>query len=169
MDGPETQLIIADSRLWLDAVREIFQEYAASLGIDLCFQGFEAELASLPGEYAQPEGLLLLALVDGEVAGCGAFRRLNDVDYPNACEMKRLYVRRPFRRFGLGRVIAETLIDRAREAGYSAMLLDTLDDMESARELYASLGFSDVPPYYYNPIPGAHYLKADLDNLPSRY
>jgi GNAT superfamily N-acetyltransferase len=78
-------------------------------------------------------------------------------------------VRRPFRRFGLGRVIAETLIDRAREAGYSTMLLDTLDDMESARELYASLGFSEVPPYYYNPIPGAHYLKADLDDLTTRY
>lgn len=169
MDGPETQLIIADSRLWLDAAREIFQEYAASLGIDLCFQGFDAELAGLPGEYAQPEGLLLLALVDGEIAGCGAFRRLTDVDYPNACEMKRLYVRRPFRRFGLGRQIAEALIDRAREAGYSTMLLDTLDDMESARELYASLGFGEVPPYYYNPIPGAHYLKADLDNPPSRY
>ncbi|MFM2058802.1 MAG: hypothetical protein RLY71_3187 [Pseudomonadota bacterium] len=169
MDGPETQLIIADSRLWLDAAREIFREYAASLGIDLCFQGFDAELARLPGEYAQPEGLLLLALVDGEIAGCGAFRRLTDVDYPNACEMKRLYVRRPFRRFGLGRVIAETLIDRAREAGYSTMLLDTLDDMESARELYASLGFSEVPPYYYNPIPGAHYLKADLDDLTTRY
>lgn len=169
MEGPETELMVADSRFWLDAVREILQEYAETLGIDLCFQNFEAELAGLPGDYAEPDGLLLLALVDGEVAGCGAFRRLTDVDYPNACEMKRLYVRKPFRRFGLGRQMAEALLDHAREAGYSTMLLDTLDDMEAARELYTSLGFSEVPPYYYNPIPGAHYLKADLDDLPSRY
>jgi ribosomal protein S18 acetylase RimI-like enzyme len=96
------------------------------------------------------------------VAGCGGFRALPDVDYPNACEMKRLYVRPAFRRFGLGRRIAQALIDRALEAGYSTMLLDTLDDMEAARGLYETLGFEDVPPYYYNPIPGAHYLKCDL-------
>ena len=85
------------------------------------------------------------------------------MDHANACEMKRLYVRPAFRRFGLGRVLAEALLDEARRAGYSVMLLDTLDEMESARELYASLGFEDVAPYYFNPIPGAHYLKADLD------
>lgn len=169
MDFPETQLIVPDSGSWLAETRAIFREYATGLGIDLCFQGFDAEMANLPGDYAEPHGLLLLALVDGAVAGCGAFRGLADVDYPNACEMKRLYVRRAFRRFGLGRQIAQTLIDRAREAGYSTMLLDTLDDMESARELYASLGFTSVPPYYYNPIPGAHYLKVDLDGAPSRY
>jgi GNAT superfamily N-acetyltransferase len=83
--------------------------------------------------------------------------------------MKRLYVRRAFRRFGLGRLIAQALIDRARAAGYSSMLLDTLDEMESARELYASLGFTEVPPYYYNPIPGAHYLRVDLETSASRY
>ena len=145
-----------------DLTRAIFREYADSLGIDLCFQNFEAELASLPGEYAAPGGHLLLAWVDGELAGCGAFRPLTDADYANACEMKRLYVRRAFRRFGLGRQLAQALMDAALQAGYSAMLLDTLDDMEAARELYASLGFQDVPPYYFNPIPGAHYLKADL-------
>ena len=137
--------------------------------IDLWFQGFEQELAELPGDYAEPAGALLLALIDGEVAGCGAMRPLTDVDYPNACEMKRLYVRRAFRRFGLGRLIAQALIDRARAAGYSSMLLDTLDEMESARELYASLGFTEVPPYYYNPIPGAHYLRVDLETSASRY
>ena len=89
-------------------------------------------------------------------------RRLSDVDHANACEMKRLFVRRAFRRFGLGRVLAQALMDRAAGAGYSVMLLDTLDEMESARELYATLGFEEVAPYYFNPIPGAHYLKAPL-------
>jgi len=162
MDVPEIRLLTPDTPELLDATREILREYAASLEIDLCFQNFEHELVTLPGEYAAPGGLLLLALVDGAVAACGAFRGLTDVDYANACEMKRLYVRRAFRRFGLGRVLAHTLMTVASEAGYSVMLLDTLDDMEAARELYTSLGFETIPPYYYNPIPGAHYLKADL-------
>jgi putative acetyltransferase len=92
-----------------------------------------------------------------------------DVDYPNACEMKRLYVRPAFRAGGLGRVLAQALIDRATEAGYSTMLLDTLDDMEAARGLYVSLGFEEVPPYYFNPVPGAHYLKVDLDAPGTRW
>jgi GNAT superfamily N-acetyltransferase len=150
--------------------REIFREYAASLQVDLCFQGFEAELAALPGEYAPEEGgRLFLAMIDGTVAGCGALRRITDVDHVNACEMKRLFVRRAFRRFGLGRLLAQTLIDAARECGYSNLLLDTLDDMEAARELYTSLGFFEVPPYYFNPIPGAHYLCVNLDGSGSRY
>jgi putative acetyltransferase len=146
----------------LDATRAIFREYAASLDVDLCFQNFEAELDALPGEYAPPTGSLLLALVDGEVAGCGALRALRDVDYANACEMKRLYVRPAFRGLGLGRQLAQALFDRALAAGHSTLLLDTLDDMEAARELYASLGFEEIPPYYFNPIAGAHYLKAEL-------
>jgi ribosomal protein S18 acetylase RimI-like enzyme len=146
----------------IDATRDVFREYARSLDVDLCFQNFDDELAGLPGEYAPPGGHLLLAHVDGELAGCGAMRALADVDYANACEMKRLYVRPAFRRVGLGRILAEALLDEARRAGYSVMLLDTLDDMESARELYGTLGFSEIPPYYFNPIPGAHYLKADL-------
>jgi GNAT superfamily N-acetyltransferase len=166
---PELALVRVDDPAALGDVRAIFREYAASLGIDLCFQGFEDELAGLPGDYAEPRGLLLLAMVDGEVAGCGAFRPLPDADEPNACEMKRLFVRRAFRRFGFGRLIAEHLLDRAREAGYSSMYLDTLDDMEAARELYASLGFVEVPPYYFNPIPGAHYLRADLAGGVTRY
>ena len=162
MATPDIRLQPPDSAETLEAARALFREYASGLGIDLCFQGFDAELASLPGEYAAPQGLLLLAWVDGALAGCGAFRPLPDVDYANACEMKRLYVRRAFRRFGLGRLLAQALIDGALQAGYSAMLLDTLDDMEAARGLYASLGFVEVPPYYFNPIPGAHYLKVDL-------
>jgi putative acetyltransferase len=169
MSTPEITLITPDNDELLDATRGIFREYAQSLGIDLCFQGFEQELASLPGDYAAPRGGLLLALVDGEIAGCGGFRPLDDADYPNACEMKRLYVRRAFRRFGLGRVVACALMDRALEAGYDVMLLDTLDDMEAARGLYGSLGFVEVPPYYYNPIPGAHYLKAELADSWSRH
>lgn len=159
---PAIELIVPDTPALLDATREIFREYAASLAVDLCFQGFEDELAALPGDYTAPQGLLLLAFVDGALAGCGAFRPLPDSDHANACEMKRLYVRRAFRRFGLGRQIAQALLDAAAQAGYSAMLLDTLDDMEAARELYTSLGFEEIPPYYYNPIPGAHYLKAEL-------
>lgn len=151
-----------DTPALLDATREIFREYAASLAVDLCFQGFEDELAALPGDYTAPQGLLLLAYVDGALAGCGAFRPLPDSDHANACEMKRLYVRRAFRRFGLGRILAQALMDHATQAGHSAMLLDTLDEMEAARGLYESLGFVEVPPYYFNPIPGAHYLKAEL-------
>jgi putative acetyltransferase len=146
----------------LDATREIFREYAAQLGVDLCFQNFDAELVGLPGEYTGPRGALLLATVDGEVAGCGALRPVTDVDYANACEMKRLYVRPAFRRFGIGRLLAQALMDRGLQAGYSNLLLDTLDDMEAARGLYASLGFEEIAPYYFNPIPGAHYLKASL-------
>jgi putative acetyltransferase len=163
MDTPAVRLITVDTTDLIASTRSIFREYAASLEVDLNFQGFEAELATLPGEYAAPTGQLLLAMVDDDAAGCGAFRPLADVDYPNACEMKRLYVRPAYRRFGLGRLMAQRLLDDARRAGYSYMLLDTLDDMESARELYATLGFEDVPPYYYNPIPGAHYLRAKLD------
>ena len=162
MAAPDIRLLPPDTPEALDAARALFREYAAGLGVDLCFQNFEAELAALPGDYAAPQGALLLAWVDGELAGCGAFRPLTDVDYANACEMKRLYVRRAFRRFGLGRLLAQALIDGAMQAGYSAMLLDTLDDMEAARGLYATLGFVEVPPYYFNPIPGAHYLKVDL-------
>ncbi len=162
MPRPSIQLITPCTPGQLDATRQIMTEYAEQQGIDLCFQNFEAELASLPGAYGGPRGALLLALVDGEVAGCCALHALDSVDYPNAAEMKRLYVRKAFRRFGLGRQLADAVLDAARVAGYHCVLLDTLDDMESARALYADLGFTDVPPYYHNPIAGAHYLKVDL-------
>lgn len=169
MDKPSVTLRTPASDADLQAVRDIFREYADTLGIDLDFQDFESELAGLPGDYAAPRGALLLAEVEGAIAGCCALRPLDTADYPNASEMKRLYVRRAFRRFGLGRLLAQALIDRARSRGYSAMLLDTLDDMEAARELYASLGFEEVPPYYYNPIPGAHYLRVGLEGSGSLY
>ncbi|HMN78145.1 MAG TPA: GNAT family N-acetyltransferase [Burkholderiaceae bacterium] len=159
---PEIRLVVADTAALIDAAREIFLDYARSLAVDLSFQNFDAELAALPGDYAAPSGKLLLAWVDGELAACGAMRGLAESDYANACEMKRLYVRPAFRRFGLGRLLAQSLLDEARSAGYSVMLLDTLDEMEAARELYASLGFEEIAPYYFNPIAGAHYLKAEL-------
>lgn len=143
-------------------MREIFLEYANGLGVDLCFQQFDRELADLPGDYCAPRGALLLATVGGSIAGCCALRPLDAADYPNACEMKRLYVRKAFRGQALGRQLAEATLDAARLAGYSCVLLDTLDDMEAARALYEDLGFSEVPPYYHNPIAGAHYLKADI-------
>lgn len=146
----------------LDAARAIFREYADGLGIDLAFQGFEQELADLPGDYAAPRGALLLAWVDGALAGCCAIRPLDSSDYADAAEMKRLYVRPAFRGLGLGRSLAEACLDAARQAGYACVLLDTLSDMEAARALYEDLGFEEVPPYYHNPVAGAHYLKADL-------
>ena len=166
--APAIELVTVESPEHTDAARALIREYADSLGVDLCFQHLEAELASLPGEYATPAGALLVALVDGQPAGCGAFRALPDVDYPNACEMKRLFVRRAFRRLGLGRVLAQALMEQAEQAGYSTLLLDTLDDMEAARGLYAELGFEEIPPYYFNPLPGAHYLKVDLGSPPTR-
>jgi putative acetyltransferase len=159
---PAVAIVAADTPERLAEAAAVFRDYAASLAVDLAFQGFDDELATLPGVYAAPEGALLLAYVDGALAGCGALRPLADVDYANACEMKRLFVRPAFRGLGLGRTLAEALVDEARRTGYSAMLLDTLDEMEAARELYASLGFEEIPPYYWNPLPGAHYLKADL-------
>ena len=167
MDTPEIRLVNPDTPELLAATREIFREYAHSLDVDLCFQNFEAELAGLPGDYAPPGGCLLLAFVDSALAGCGALRALADADYANACEMKRLFVRPAFRRFGLGRVLAQALLHEAQGAGYSEVLLDTLSDMEAARGLYASLGFEEIPPYYYNPLPGAHYLKASLGVTPT--
>lgn len=142
--------------------RELFAEYQEQLGIDLEFQGFASEVAQLPGDYTAPLGTLLVAYVDGQAAGCCAMRARPDADHINAAEMKRLYVRPAFRRFGLGRLLAEHVLGLARHAGYGCLLLDTLDDMEAARNLYQELGFEEIAPYYHNPVAGAHYLKASL-------
>jgi len=169
LSGAKLRLITPETPAALDATRVLLREYAATLGVDLGFQGFEAELAALPGAYAPPGGELLLAYVEDRLAGCGAFRPLLDVDEANACEMKRLYVRPEFRGLGLGRMLAQTLVDRARQAAYRVMLLDTLDDMAAARELYGSLGFTETEPYYFNPIAGSHYFRLELDAALSRY
>lgn len=156
------RLITVQTAGHMESVRTLFREYAASLSVDLCFQNFEYELNALPGEYSTPRGNLVLVLVEETPAGCCAMRPLDTVDYPNACEMKRLFVRPPFRGMRLGRMLAESILDLARMADYDCVLLDTLNDMESARALYEELGFEEIPPYYFNPIAGAHYLKADL-------
>jgi putative acetyltransferase len=162
MSYPQITLISPERPEDMAAVREIFREYANGLGVALDFQNFEDELAQLPGDYAPPRGTVVLAVIEGQVAGCCALRPIDGVDYPNAAEMKRLYVRKAFRRFGLGRQLAEAVLDAARTEGYHCVLLDTLDDMEAARQLYAELGFEEIAPYYHNPLPGAHYLKVDL-------
>lgn len=162
MNTQQIELLTPEHAGEFAQVREIFREYAASLGVDLTFQDFDAELAELPGEYGTARGALLLARIDGALAGCCALRPLDNADYPNACEMKRLYVRPAYRGLGLGRQLAEAIMDAARLHGYDSVLLDTLDDMEAARTLYEELGFEEVPPYYHNPIAGAHYLKASL-------
>lgn len=156
------QLGIPTSAEDLAATSDVFREYAVSLGFDLCFQDFEGEIANLPGDYAAPRGALLLAKVDSVVAGCCALRPLDSSDYVNAAEMKRLYVRPVFRGLGLGRQLAAAILDAALMAGYDSVLLDTLDDMEIARAMYDELGFKEIPPYYHNPLAGAHYLKVDL-------
>lgn len=160
--SPQAQIRLAESSEDIATARILFEEYQQSLDIDLCFQNFAQELESLPGEYATPSGALVLAVIDGEAAGCVAIRPLINSDYPNACEMKRLFVRRAFRGFGLGRLLAERAMEIALQAGYASVLLDTLDEMEAARALYEDLGFVEIAPYYHNPLPGAHYLKADL-------
>ena len=146
----------------IDHVRTLFREYAASLGFSLCFQSFDAELAALPGEYAPPDGRLLLGLCDRAPAGCVALRKLQD----GICEMKRLYVRPPFRGRGLGRDLVLTLIEEARLSLYAKMRLDTIAaSMTEAVSLYRSLGFREIPPYFRHPIPGAIYLELDLKSL----
>lgn len=144
------------------AVRELIAEYQVSLGVDLEFQGFSAELAGLPGTYAPPRGTLLLARLDGAAVGCVAVRPIDDV----VCEMKRLYVRPGGRGHGLGRTLAERAIAHARAAGFRRMLLDTLPTMGDAQALYGRLGFVDVPPYRDNPIAGTRFLALDLAARP---
>jgi len=155
-------LLHLDATAPMGEVRELFEEYARSLSVDLGFQNFAEELASLPGEYRPPGGCLVLARCDGVHVGCGALRALPDCDYANACEMKRVYLRPQYRGLGFRRQLTVHLLDQAQTLGYSCLLLDTLDEMESARGLYESLGFEEIPPYYFNPISGAHYLKVDL-------
>ena len=142
----------------LETVRELFRDYAASLGISLDFQDFDAELAGLPGDYAPPSGRLLLAWRDGLAVGCVALRRFED----DICEMKRLYLRPEARGTGIGRDLAVRICREAGEAGYTRMRLDTLPAMASAQRLYGELGFREIAPYRFNPIPGTAYLELDL-------
>jgi ribosomal protein S18 acetylase RimI-like enzyme len=141
-----------------EEVARLMRDYAASLDIDLGFQDFAAEVAGLPGSYARPDGVMLIAWAEGEMAGIVAYRRHERA----SCEMKRLYVRPGFRGSGLGRRLCEALIAEARAHGYRRMLLDTVASMAAARRLYEALGFRPIPPYYDNPLPGAAYLALDF-------
>jgi ribosomal protein S18 acetylase RimI-like enzyme len=142
----------------LVVVRALFEEYAAGVGVDLCFQGFADELAGLPGRYARPGGGVWLATEGGGAAGCVALRPLAD----GACEVKRLYVRPAFRGTGLGRTLAERVLAEAAAMGYRRVLLDTLPSMAGAIRLYRALGFEEVPAYCHNPVPGALFLGRNL-------
>jgi ribosomal protein S18 acetylase RimI-like enzyme len=137
----------------------LFLEYAQSLGFSLCFQGFDEELAGLPGRYSPPSGALFLARADGDLAGCIALRAL---ETDAVCEMKRLYVRDRFRGLGLGRSLAEHVIGEARRMGYSKMRLDTLPTMVRAIPMYRKLGFVEIEPYTTNPVEGALFLEKIL-------
>ena len=167
MDGRLTpapvEVVPAHGTPLVGQVRRLFLEYAGSLGFDLCFQGFEEELAGLPGRYAPPGGCLLLALVEGCPGGCVALRPLA----PGVAELKRLYVRPPHRGRGAGRALARAALEHARRAGYSKVRLDTVPGMEAAQALYRSLGFRGIPPYTQNPIPGTLFFELSLDALPA--
>jgi putative acetyltransferase len=149
----------AESVAHVTQARELFQEYAQSLGVNLCFQNFEQELAGLPGHYAQPDGRLLLAEYELQLAGCVALHKWED----GICEMKRLYLRPSFRGKGLGRAIAEKIITDARSIGYRRMRLDTIEPlMKDAVEMYRKLGFREIAAYRPNPIVGAMYMELQL-------
>jgi putative acetyltransferase len=149
----------AESQADIGQVRQLFLEYAQSLGFSLCFQNFDQELANLPGDYSRPGGCLLLAYSAGEVAGCVAMHKLQ----PGVCEMKRLYLRPPFRGKGLGRVLANAVIAEARKSGYRFMRLDTVEPvMKDAVAMYRRLGFYEIEPYRVNPMPGTLYMELQL-------
>ena len=145
----------------LDIIRTLFREYTDSLGIDLQFQDFESELLKLPGKYALDDGRLYIAYVDGEVAGCIGLRRFDET----RCELKRLYIRPPFRHLGLGKLLSMRIIHDARQIGYHHILLDTLSSMTPAINLYQKLGFEKIPAYYHNPIEEAVYFSLDLKQI----
>ena len=155
---PPVQIRAAQFPRDLALVRELFREYAAGLGFDLAFQGFENELAALPGKYAPPAGRILLACDGGQALGCVALRPLDG----GACEMKRLYLRPAARGRQLGRRLAERICEEARAAGYTRICLDTLPSMAAAVRLYTALGFKPTAPYVFNPMPGAMFLALPL-------
>ncbi|MFZ0635440.1 MAG: GNAT family N-acetyltransferase [Candidatus Acidiferrales bacterium] len=152
------RILQAVSERDIASARGLIEEYGASLGINLSFQHFDEELKSLPGAYAPPRGALLLAKAGEECAGCVALRPMTT----GICEMKRLYVRSPWRSCGLGKRLVEAVLDEARRSKYRAIRLDTLPSMTAARAMYASFGFRPIPPYCENPIPGTAFLELDL-------
>jgi ribosomal protein S18 acetylase RimI-like enzyme len=153
------RILQVKSAAQIDQARELFLEYAKSLGFSLCFQNFDQELAGLPGDYAPPEGRLLLAEYEGQLAGCVALHKLDE----SICEMKRLYMRPQFRGKGLGRALADCIIAEARQIGYRQMRLDTVEPvMKDAVAMYRKIGFKEIAPYRPNPIAGALYMELQL-------
>ena len=159
MSEPAVEIRTAAGAEDMATLRALFLEYQDWLQVDLCFQDFETELATLPGDYTPPAGALWLAYVDRELAGCAGFRPHEE---KAACEMKRLWLRPAYRGLGLGRRLAATCIAGARAAGYRTICLDTLSFMDAARTLYADLGFHEIPAYYDNPLDDVRYLELDL-------
>ncbi len=158
--NPGLQALQVESPEQIAAIRELFLEYAQSLGFSLCFQSFDQELAELPGDYAAPEGRLLLATCEGQSAGCVALHKLDH----EICEMKRLYVRPEFRGKGLGKILAERIIGEAHQIGYKQLRLDTVEPlMRTAVKMYRTLGFREIAPYRPNPIEGALYMEISLE------
>ncbi|SPE39232.1 GCN5-related N-acetyltransferase [Candidatus Sulfopaludibacter sp. SbA3] len=151
-------IVIASDPAAIGMVRSLFQEYWTSFGFTPCFQGFDLEVAGLPGDYAPPGGRLAIAMVDGSPAGCAALRRID----AERCEAKRLYVRPAFRGCGLGRKLLHWVIAEARAAGYREMVGDTMPVMKQALEMYDRLGFERTAPYSDKPTPGAIYLRLKL-------
>ena len=151
-------LVEASSPEQIRSCRELFVEYQRGLGVSLCFQGFDAEVATLPGDYAPPRGRLYLAIAGGKPAGCAALRPLFHRD----AEMKRLYVRPAHRASGLGRTLALRIVEDARALGYVSLKLDTLPAMKAAQRLYQDLGFRDTAPYNENPVTGVRFMALDL-------
>ncbi|HEX9960674.1 MAG TPA: GNAT family N-acetyltransferase [Pyrinomonadaceae bacterium] len=153
------EIIQAETPEQIEQARGLFREYEAWLGLKLCFQNFDEELAALPGKYAKPDGRLFLVSVDESLAGCIALRKLDD----GVCEMKRLFVRSDFRGLKIGNILIERLIEEAKSIGYRKMRLDTFPPkMAKAAKLYESHGFREIPPYYHNPYGEVLYLEKDL-------
>lgn len=158
MSAPQVDIAQARAEADIAAVGKLFREYAASIGVDLEYQGFSQELVALPGQYAPPSGDLLLAKVNGEVAGCVALRALDQ----STLEMKRLYVQPSARGMGLGKRLVEAAISLARQSGYAELRLDTLASMASAQALYRTLGFVEIPPYGNSFLPGTRFFALSL-------
>jgi GNAT superfamily N-acetyltransferase len=157
-DQPIIEIKNMDSQETINLGKEILMEYEDAIGVDLCFQNFQEEVKNLPGKYAPPEGAFLLAFIDGQLAGCVALRKNLD----KICEMKRLYVRKDFRKHKIGLLLVKAVIEEAKKLGYDKLRLDTLPTMQAAQRIYEEFGFQDIEPYIYHPMEGTRYMELQL-------
>lgn len=162
MGDNNNQMIIEIKRMnsqeTINLGKELLMEYEESIGVDLCFQNFQDEVRSLPGKYGPPEGAFLLAFINGKLAGCVAIRK----NLEKICEMKRLYVRKEYRKHKIGRMLVKEIIEEAKRLGYDSLRLDTLPTMRAAQKLYEDFGFQDIEPYIYHPVEGTRYMELKL-------